>query len=67
MEFKLTEEQELIRKNMREFAERCGTLLPPKLTKTAATPLKYLRSLPKEAGWEFLFPQQYGGRWRRLL
>ena len=61
MDFKLTEEQELVRKNMREFAERYVDPIAAEIDENSRHPAELFRKLA-EGGWMGIpIPQQYGG------
>ena len=61
MDFKLTEEQELVRKNMREFAERYVDPIAAEIDENSRHPEELFRKLA-EGGWMGIpIPQQYGG------
>ena len=61
MDFKLTEEQELVRKNMREFAERYVDPIAAEIDENSRHPEELFRKLA-EGGWMGIpLPQQYGG------
>ena len=61
MDFRLTEEQELIRKNMREFAERHVDPIAAEIDENSRHPAELFRKLG-EGGWMGIpIPQQYGG------
>ena len=61
MDFKLTEEQELVRKNMREFAERYVDPIAAEIDENSHHPEELFRKLA-EGGWMGIpIPQQYGG------
>jgi alkylation response protein AidB-like acyl-CoA dehydrogenase len=61
MDFRLTEEQELIRKNMREFAERHVDPIAAEIDENSRHPVELFRKLG-EGGWMGIpLPQQYGG------
>ncbi len=61
MDFKLTEEQELVRKNMREFAERYVDPIAAGIDENSRHPAELFRKLA-EGGWMGIpIPQQYGG------
>jgi butyryl-CoA dehydrogenase len=61
MDFRLTEEQELIRKNMREFAERHVDPIATEIDENSRHPVELFRKLG-EGGWMGIpIPKQYGG------
>jgi butyryl-CoA dehydrogenase len=61
MDFSLTEEQELIRKNMREFAERHVDPIAAEIDENSRHPVELFRKLG-EGGWMGIpIPQKYGG------
>ncbi len=61
MEFKLTEEQELIRKNMREFAEKYVEPIAAEIDENSRHPVEVFKKLA-EGGWMGIpIPTQYGG------
>lgn len=61
MDFRLTEEQELIRKNMREFAERHVDPIAAEIDENSRHPAELFRKLG-EGGWMGIpIPQRYGG------
>ncbi len=61
MDFKLTEEQELVRKNMREFAVRYIDPIAAEIDENSRHPAELFRKLA-EGGWMGIpIPQQYGG------
>jgi butyryl-CoA dehydrogenase len=61
MDFRLTQEQELIRKNMREFAERHVDPIAAEIDENSRHPVELFRKLG-ESGWMGIpIPQQYGG------
>ena len=61
MDFKLTEEQDLVRKNMREFAERYVDHIAAEIDENSRHPEELFRKLA-EGGWMGIpIPQQYGG------
>jgi butyryl-CoA dehydrogenase len=61
MDFRLTEEQELIRKNMREFAERHVDPIAAEIDENSRHPVELFRKLG-EGGWMGIpIPQKYGG------
>ena len=61
MDFKLTEEQELVRKNMREFAVRYVDPIAAEIDENSRHPEELFRKLA-EGGWMGIpIPQQYGG------
>jgi butyryl-CoA dehydrogenase len=61
MDFRLTEEQELIRKNMREFAERHVDPIAAEIDENSRHPVELFRKLG-EGGWMGIpIPRQYGG------
>ncbi|PKM76273.1 MAG: acyl-CoA dehydrogenase [Firmicutes bacterium HGW-Firmicutes-15] len=62
MDFKLTEEQELIRSNMREFALKYVEPIAVELDETARYPKEVIQKL-SEGGWMGMpFPVEYGGQ-----
>ena len=61
MDFRLTEEQELIRKNMREFAEKHVDPIAVEIDENGRHPAELFRKLG-DGGWMGIpIPQQYGG------
>ena len=61
MDFKLTEEQELIRKNMRDFAEKHVDPIAAEIDENSRHPAELFRKLA-EGGWMGIpIPRQYGG------
>ncbi|MCK9195790.1 MAG: acyl-CoA dehydrogenase family protein [Syntrophales bacterium] len=61
MNFRLSEEQELIRKNMREFGERYVNSIAAEIDENSRHPIELFRKLG-EGGWMGIpIPQQYGG------
>ena len=61
MDFKLTEEQELVRKNMREFAVRYVDPVTAEIDENSRHPAELFRKLA-EGGWMGIpIPRQYGG------
>ncbi|MEI7637341.1 MAG: acyl-CoA dehydrogenase family protein [Syntrophus sp. (in: bacteria)] len=61
MDFRLSEEQELIRKNMREFGERYVNSIAVEIDENSRHPIELFRKLG-EGGWMGIpIPQQYGG------
>lgn len=61
MEFRLTEEQELIRGNMREFAEKHVAPIAAEIDQNSRHPAELFRKLG-EGGWMGIpIPQEYGG------
>jgi len=61
MDFKLSEEQELIRKNMREFAEKHVDPIAVEIDETSRHPAELFRKLA-EGGWMGIpIPVEYGG------
>ena len=61
MDFRLTEEQELIRKNMREFADRHVDPIAAEIDENSRHPVELFRKLG-EGGWMGIpISQQYGG------
>jgi butyryl-CoA dehydrogenase len=61
MDFKLTEEQELVRKNMREFAVRHVDPIAAEIDENSRHPAELFQKLA-EGGWMGIpIPQQYGG------
>ncbi len=61
MDFKLTEEQELIRKNMREFAEKNVDPLAAEIDESSRHPAELFKKLA-DGGWMGIpIPRQYGG------
>jgi butyryl-CoA dehydrogenase len=61
MDFRLTEEQELIRKNMREFAEKHVDPIAVEIDENSRHPVELFRKLG-DGGWMGIpIPQQYGG------
>jgi len=62
MDFRLTEEQELIRSNMREFALKYVEPIAVELDETARYPREVIEKLA-EGGWMGMpFPVEYGGQ-----
>jgi len=61
MDFRLTEEQELIRNNMREFAKRHVEPIAAEVDENSSHPIDLFRKLG-EGGWMGIpIPQEYGG------
>jgi butyryl-CoA dehydrogenase len=61
MDFRLTEEQDLIRKNMREFAEKHVDPIAVEIDENSRHPAELFRKLG-HGGWMGIpIPQQYGG------
>ena len=61
MDFKLTEEQELIRKNAREFAEKNVDPIAAEIDENSRHPVELFRKLG-DGGWMGIpLPRQYGG------
>jgi len=61
MDFKLTEEQELIRRNMREFAERHVAPMAAEIDENSRHPAELFKKLG-DGGWMGIpIPRQYGG------
>ncbi len=61
MEFRLTEEQELIRKNMREFAAKHVDPIAAEIDKNSRHPAELFQKLA-EGGWMGIpIPEKYGG------
>lgn len=61
MDFKLTEEQELIRKNMREFTEKHVDPIAVEIDETSRHPAELFKKLA-EGGWMGIpVPVEYGG------
>jgi butyryl-CoA dehydrogenase len=61
MDFRLTEEQELIRKNMREFAEKHVDPIAVEIDENSRHPVELFKKLG-HGGWMGIpIPQQYGG------
>ncbi len=61
MEFKLTEEQDLIRKNMREFALKYVNPVAAEIDENERHPVEVFEKL-SEGGWMGIpIPQEYGG------
>ncbi|MEN6319837.1 MAG: acyl-CoA dehydrogenase family protein [Syntrophaceae bacterium] len=61
MEFKLTEEQELIRKNIREFAEKYVDPIAAEIDENSRHPVELFQKLA-EGGWMGIpIPEEYGG------
>ncbi|MEA4924702.1 MAG: acyl-CoA dehydrogenase [Syntrophomonadaceae bacterium] len=62
MDFRLTEEQELVRSNMREFALKYVEPIAVELDETARYPREVIEKLA-EGGWMGMpFPVEYGGQ-----
>ncbi|MGR6836851.1 acyl-CoA dehydrogenase [Syntrophomonas erecta] len=62
MDFKLSEEQELVRSNMREFALKYVEPIAAELDETARYPKEVIEKLA-EGGWMGMpFPVEYGGQ-----
>ena len=62
MDFKLTEEQELIRKNVREFADKHVAPIAAEIDENSRHPADLFKKLA-EGGWFGVpIPQQYGGQ-----
>ena len=61
MDFKLTEEQELIRKNMREFADKYVEPIAAEIDENSRHPAEVFKKLA-EGGWMGIpIPTEYGG------
>ncbi|MBC7076377.1 MAG: acyl-CoA dehydrogenase [Syntrophomonadaceae bacterium] len=61
MDFKLTEEQELVRQNMREFTEKYVDPIAAEIDENSRYPAEVIEKLA-EGGWLGMpFPQEYGG------
>ena len=61
MDFRLTEEQELIRANMREFAEKYVEPIAAEIDEASRYPAEIMSKLA-EMGWMGIpYPQEYGG------
>jgi len=61
MDFKLTEEQELVRQNMREFAEKYVDPIAVEIDENSRYPAEVIKKLA-EGGWMGMpFPTEYGG------
>lgn len=61
MDFKFTEEQELIRKNVREFCEKNVDPIAAEIDENSRHPAELFKKL-SEGGWMGIpIPQQYGG------
>lgn len=61
MDFKLTEEQELIRKNIREFSEKNVDPIAVEIDENSRYPAELFQKL-SEGGWMGIpIPQEYGG------
>ena len=61
MDFKLTEEQELIRKNMRDFAEKHVDPIAAEIDENSRHPDELFRKLAEGDWMGIPIPQQYGG------
>jgi butyryl-CoA dehydrogenase len=61
MDFRLTEEQELIRKNMREFAERHVDPIAAEIDENSRHPAELFRKLGEEGWMGIPIPHRYGG------
>jgi len=61
MDFKLTEEQELIRKNMREFAEKNVDPIAAEIDENSRHPAELFKKLAEGDWMGIPIPQQYGG------
>jgi len=61
MDFKLTEEQELIRKNMREFAEKNVDPIATEIDENSRHPAELFKKLAEGDWMGIPIPQQYGG------
>jgi len=61
MDFRLTEEQELIRKNMREFAERYVDPIAVEIDENSRHPAELFRRLGEDGWLGIPIPQEYGG------
>jgi len=61
MDFKLTEEQELVRKNMREFAVRYVDPIAAEIDENSRHPAELFRKLAEGDWMGIPIPQQYGG------
>lgn len=67
MDFKLTEEQELIRRNVREFAEKNVAPLAAEIDEKSCHPVQLFQKLA-EGGWLGIpIPERYGGAGADLL
>lgn len=67
MDFKWTEEQELIRKNMREFALKYVEPVAAEIDENERHPAEVFQKLA-EGGWmDIPIPQQYGGEPVRIF
>ena len=61
MDFRLTEEQELIRRNMREFAERHVDPIAAEIDENSRHPVELFRKLGEEGWMGIPIPEAYGG------
>ncbi|NPU83061.1 MAG: acyl-CoA dehydrogenase [Syntrophaceae bacterium] len=61
MDFRLTEEQELIRKNMREFAEKYVDPIAAEIDENSRHPVELFRKLAEGDWMGIPIPQEYGG------
>jgi len=67
MDFRLTEEQELIQQNMREFAERHVDPIAAEIDESGRHPVELFQKLA-EGGWMGIpIPRQYGGAGSDIL
>ncbi len=62
MDFKLTEEQELIRKNVREFADKYIAPIAAELDEKSLHPADMFKKLAAGGWFGVPIPQQYGGQ-----
>ncbi len=61
MDFRLTEEQELIRKNMREFAEKYVDPIAAEIDENSRHPAELFKKLAEGDWMGIPIPQEYGG------
>ncbi|MFA5181513.1 MAG: acyl-CoA dehydrogenase family protein [Syntrophales bacterium] len=61
MDFRLTEEQELIRNNMREFAKRHVDPIAAEIDENSSHPVELFRKLGADGWMGIPIPQEYGG------
>lgn len=62
MDFKLTEEQELIRNNVREFAEKNITPIAAEIDENSRHPAELFKKLGQGGWFGIPIPQEYGGQ-----
>ena len=61
MDFRLSEEQELIRKNMQEFGERHVNSIAAEIDENSRHPTELFRKLGEDGWMGIPIPEQYGG------